>query len=154
MTGGRSVLGVVDGAGDTLLKGRVADYLADLGGSVLKGPLALVAIREGDVNVLAADNDDGVVALVEDLAAEVLLLDIKTQAEFDGGEGAGGANGRLGLALALGELGLRADLQVLVLEDNRDRVVGVAVGATRRSSERPGSSKGREEDSRVLHYEN
>jgi len=153
LTGGPSVLGVVDGAGDTLLEGWVADYLADLGGSVLEGPLALVAIREGDVNVLAADNDDGVVPLVENLAAEVLLLDIKTQAEFDGREGAGGAYGRLGLALALGEFGLGADLQVLILEDNSDRVVGVLVGATRRSSERSGSSKSREEDSRVLHYE-
>lgn len=153
LTGGHSVLGVVDGAGFALLEGWVADDLADLSGSVLEGPLALVAICEGDVGVLAADNDNGAVVHVKDLAAKVFLLGIRTQTEFDGLEGAGGANGRLGLALALGELGLGADLQVLVLEDDGDGAAKAATGARPRSSERPGSGKGRKEDGRVLHYE-
>lgn len=131
----------VDGAGAAFLEGRVADYLTDLGGSVLKGPLALVAIPEGDVDVLAADDDDRVEIVVEDLAAEVTLLDIRAQAEFDSCERAGGANGRLGLALALGELGLGANLQVLVLEDDSNGIVEV-VGTTRRSSNGTGNGEG------------
>src|SRR3569833_3358844 len=86
------------------LEGRVADDLGDLGG-LLQGPLALLGIAEGGVDVLAPDDDDKATGLVEDLAAES-GVHVGADGEEDKQKEAIGTDGVLGLALAVVKGGL------------------------------------------------
>src|SRR3569833_275298 len=102
------------------LEGRVADDLGDLGG-LLQGPLALLGIAEGGVDVLAPDDGDGATGLVEDLAAESGVL-VGADGEGDGLEWALVSYGVLGRALAVVNGGLGAGRGGLVAQDDADLV--------------------------------
>ncbi|KAK0654791.1 hypothetical protein B0T16DRAFT_395683 [Cercophora newfieldiana] len=103
------------------LESGVADDSADLGG-LGKGPGTLVAIGKGRLDVGAALDSDGVVVVVEDLAAEG-LVDLAAEAELNRLEGADAVES-LALALAVvGEGELLAKLDSLVGEDDADLLV-------------------------------
>jgi hypothetical protein len=100
----------------------VADDLADFA-LFPEGPFTSAAVGEGDVGVLATDDYDVVTLVVEDLAAEVLALNIFAETKLDGLEGSAGTGGAALLALTLSEGGLRAGLGSLVAEDDGQGVV-------------------------------
>ena len=136
------------GVGPDLLEGRIADDLAD-GTFVAEGPLALVAVREGNVRVGTALYDNGVTGVVQDLATVVLILDPGADDELHGLEGACGANGGCLLARTGGEDCLGAGFGGLVGEDYAEGGVGCGFGPG--GGEGAGASQGSEEKRRVLH---
>ena len=69
-----------------LLKVLVANDLPDDGG-LPELPGALVAVGEGHVRVGPAEHDDGLVLLVQDLAAEVGVPDVVAEGELHFGDG-------------------------------------------------------------------
>lgn len=111
--------------GVALDESRVADDARDLLG-LAEGPLAGVAVGEGDVDVGAAGRDQGLAILAEGLAAEVGVR-IRTDADLNRLEGARGADGPALLArVDVVEGGLRAGLGALALEDDADLRIGAA----------------------------
>ena len=85
-----------------------------------EGPFALVGVREGDVCVGTALDDNGIAGVVEDLAAVVLIFDTGAYAELYGLEGAGGADWGCVLARAGSENCLGAGFGSLVGEDHAE----------------------------------
>src|ERR1700712_3024949 len=67
---------------------RVADDVADLARG-LESPGTLVGVGESDVALSATENVQRVAVVVEDLAAEILLLNQFADGELDGLEWAG-----------------------------------------------------------------
>lgn len=79
----------------------IADDGADFGCAVEESPGGLrSAIRKSDLGDTVANDGDGVVIGIEELAAEIRILDVWAECEHDSVEGAGGAGWRL----CLGEL--------------------------------------------------
>lgn len=86
-----------------LNKSRVANDLADFArGRLQESPGTAVAVSEGSVNVLAALDSDRLAVIVKNLASEILLLDISTNAQLDRVERTTRANRLLDLALKAG----------------------------------------------------
>lgn len=110
-----------------LLEGRIADD-GDDAAFLLELPLAVAAVGEGDVVVGAARRWDGVLGLVEQLAADVFVLDVLADEDVDGGEGAcvGAFEGARGDASG-GEGGVDFELLGCVGEDYGDAVVRAGV---------------------------
>lgn len=140
------------GVGADLLERRVADHLADLGGAVTESPGPGSAVGEGDVGVGAAEADDGLLILVEDLAAQGLLLDVLADLDFDLVEGP--VAGRIRrIAFAFLELHLGAGFGGAAKGDADLLVNWVVSGAAGGGgSEGAGGGEEGEDDGRVLHF--
>lgn len=125
----------------------IADDLRDLSETVLEGPLAFTGIGEGNVDVLAAETGDWLGVVVEDLAAEGLLLDVGAESDLDSIVWTRRTDWLLGLTVALLEGGLSS--KVAVREGDSDGVVRCALSW---SSEGACGSKEGQSDGRVLHF--
>jgi hypothetical protein len=128
----------------------IADDLADFA-LLPEGPFTLAAICEGDIGILATDDNDVVTLIIEDLAAKVFALDILAETELDGLEGSAGAGGAALLALSLSESGLRARFGGLVAENDSDGIV--QLGLAQRGCDDIGSGESSKEERCVLHVE-
>ena len=96
------------GVGADLLECWVTNDVVDFS-LLAESPGTLVTITESDVCVCAADQNDGLIGRVEDLATLVWVLDVFAELELDGLEGSE-LGGRLHSALAFGENVLSAGL--------------------------------------------
>ena len=119
--------GQLKGIGADLLEGRVADHFLDVGGLATEGPGPISAVGEGDVGVAAAERDNGLAGLVEELAAEVLLLNILAESDFDRVEGPAGS-GDFSVAFALLKSYLGAEFG-WAAEGDGDLIVNIAAAA-------------------------
>jgi hypothetical protein len=126
----------------------IADDLADFA-LLPEGPFTLAAICEGDIGIIATDDNDVVTLIIEDLTAEVFALNILAETELDGLEGSAGAGGATLLTLSLSEGGLRARFGGLVAENNSDGVI--QLGLAQRGCDDIGSGESGKEERCVLH---
>jgi len=145
--------GVAEGNSDLfgvviLHEGRVANDFADFAALfIAESPQAGTTVGEGDVGVLAAEDDDGLVLIVEDLASEILLLDGGAELEKDGLERAFLVRAGLGAAtFEEGDGGLG-----LSVESDGDGLVSLLAVAG--SSHGAGGGEKGKEGSSVLHFE-
>lgn len=119
---------------------RVANDGLDLARSVDDSPWAAVRVCESEVEVGVAENEDGDIVGVENLAATSVL---DFEVELDGFEGAGRADGGEFLEDASDKACAGSELESLVLEADID---GVALAGSLRGGETAGGSHGGQED--------
>jgi len=157
-----------DGAGGGLLLEADLDFLdrglvrlEEVGPASDLADLALLhvpedprlALGEVDVDVLAASEDDGLGCLldVDELAADVLVLDLGAKLESDLAEGALILEGVRDLRVAIKLVRDKPDA-TLALERDAEALRGYGLRRSR-GGQGAGGGNGGEEDHRVLHFE-